>query len=779
MKRVIVGMILILIIVAGCHAPEPAPGPPDKVMFEGTSCSDINHPGPWCDQFPRIIASEGGYIASNSNDDWLKHIARYNAVLLTTDWPTYNNYVPEPAEDDPWGYLLGLNPSLKFISVIPAYLWGSTVCGPTASFPNCRAIYTAARTADGATGTDDGWLARGSGGAILVPSGGSATGYMNWSNLDPDGTTSYASWLADYYVTNIAPATCGDYDCWDGAYFEGMTIPHGLTNFASIDANENGITDLDPSEWDKCTVNEHQLDGYNLFFDVMASEGITVAGGEFGLSGLTDALADTYTAGHATAIYNGSFPLETWPRCAVSPHGFGADAIVPGPTGASGGNLWDYNMRAAIRAEDLDTFNVLMMDEAVVTSGYFGAYFTGTGLDATNLNHARRLTVASALLTNAYAVPRVDQDAYWYPCDECLVDVATGASGTDIADLGWLGWPYYDAINTTDGLTLRQTITNTDALNGMVWLREFEHGMVVVNATTSSQNVSIGSGWKYINGSAAYGGDHTHNPGGAAPSTLSVPAWDAYVLIRDTAPTPTPPATYTPGPVVPTSTPTPTPTRTPTPTATSTPTPTTAATATRTPTPTATPGSCATIIATIDGNLAEWSGRPSQLLSAASAQYTYPAETPSAADLSAEFWLGCSGADLIMAAVITDSVVIAPDGDLANGDAMEILIDGLADGIVRPGQDDHDLFVSPDGKAMDYLRPVLATVVAKTTPGSNWRFEMSVPLSVIWETLGSGDMVDVTLGLWDQDTVITTPTPGAPAGPDQVMIGPKQSWEID
>lgn len=770
--------VFVVLVVAGCRAEEPAPGPPDGLMFEGTSCDDINHPGPWCDQFPRIIASEGGYIASDSNDDWLKHVARANAVLLTTDWPTYNNYVPAPTEDDPWGYMLALNPDLKFISVIPAYLFGSTVCGPAASFPNCRAIYTAARTADGATGTSDGWLARDSGGAILAPPGSSATGYMNWSDLDPDGTTSYASWLADYYVTNIAAATCGGRTCWDGIYFEGMTTPHGLTNFASIDANENGITDLDPTEWDKCTVNQNQIDGYNLFFDVMASEGITVAGGEFGLSGLTDALADTYTAGHASAIFNGSFPLETWPRCAVSPHGFGADAIVPDPAGASGGNLWDYSMRAAIRAEDLDALNVLMMDEGVITNGYFGAYFTGTGLDTVNLNHARRLTVASALLTNAYAVPRVDQDAYWYPCDECLVDVASGAAGTDIADLGWLGWPYYDAINTTDGLTMRQTITNTDALSGLVWVREFEHGKVVFNATTSSQTVSIGSGWKYINGAGDYGGDHAHNPGGAAPSTLTVPAWDAYVLVRDTAPTPTPPATYTPGPALPTNTPTPTPTRTATPTRTPTPTPTTTATATRTPTPTATPGPCATIIATIDGNLAEWSGRPSQSLSAANAQYTYPAETPSAADLSAKFWLGCSGANLIMAGVITDSLVFQPEGDIANGDAMEILVDGLADGIIRPGQDDHDLFVAPNGKAMDYARPLLATVVARTTPGSNWRFEISVPLSVIWETLGSGDTIDVRLGLWDRDASVT-PTPGAPAGPDQVMIGPKQSWEID
>ena len=109
---------------------------------------------------------------------------------------------------------------------------------------------------------------------------------------------------------------------------------------------------------------------------------------------------------------------------------------------------------------------------------------------------------------------------------------------------------------------------------------------------------------------------------------------------------------------------------------------------------------------------------------------------------------------------------------------MEIAIDALADGINRPGQDDHDLFVSPDGRAMDYQVPVAATVVARTTPGSNWRFEMSVPLSVIWTGLGSGDDLDVILGLWDRDTT-ATPVPGAPAGPDQIMIGPPQNWTLN
>jgi len=739
------------------------------VMFDGTAAGVVNG-GPWneLDSFPRIIASEGGYNVSDSNDEWLKHIARAHAVLLTTDWPNYNAYIPRPDEQHPWAYLKALNPNLKFIATLPTRMWPTSYCW-TGAYQNRCAIYTAARSADGASPAGD-WLARNIAGSVLQPYPNPANDdYMNWSSIAPDGDTTYGPWLSAYYSDTIDTATCDGGPCWNAVYVEGMTIPHALSNFGYIDADENGTPDI--TQWNKCTINTHQLDGYNTFFDVLATQGITVAGGEFSLSGLTDPLSNSYTAGHATAAFNGSFPLESWPRCAENPNTIGADAIVPDPDGAAGGNLWDYNMRSSIRWEDQDVLNVLMMDEAIITNGYFDPYFTGTGLDTANLNHARRLTCGSAALINGYCVPRVDQDYYWYPCDECLVDLTTGASGTDIADLGWLGWPYYDAIvndaTAQNGMTMRQLISDTLALSGHVWTREFSNGMVVFNATTSAASVTIPAGFDKITANGAYGGDATHNPGGAAGTSLSVAAWDVYFLIRDTAPAPTAVATRTPTPTpttgaaLPTSTPTPTPTATPT----RTPTP--------TPTPTRTPLPCPTLAVTMDGSLAEWTSRPSQALSAANAQYINPLATPSAADLSGRMWLACNGANLVMAGIITDTVILEPAGDLYNGDAAEISVDGLADGIVRPLQDDHDLFVSPGGQLRDYQYAVPgATVVARSTPGSNWRFELSVPLSYIWTTLASGGNIDTVLGLWDRDTS-ATPVPGAPAGPDQIMIGPR------
>lgn len=757
-------------------------------MFEGAACSDVNNPGPWCDQFPHIIASNGGDVVSDSNNARLDTFARSHAVLLHPDWPTYYTYSNPPPQLDPFGYLHDLNPALKFLSVFrmyantDIYAGDDSYCHIIDTYPNRCAITSAAATANGTAASTDGWYAKTAAGVRIYQPQGNY--YLNWSNLDPDNAVdSYASWLGNYYLDNIATAVCDGVLCWNGAYLEMAGIPHPLSGasgqpgFASIDANENGTTDIDVAEWDKCTMDANQMDGYNLFYDILASGGITVAGGETSLSGLTDALAPSYDSGHATAAFNGSFPLLDWPRCAIDPHGFGADSTVPDPAGDPGGNKWDYNMRAAIRFEDQDRLNVFMLDNAIITDSFFGTYFTGTGLDTANLNHARRVTMISAMLINAYGVPREDRVSRTYPCDECLVDVATGLAGTDIADLGWAGWPYADAMEAGTTLTMRDAISDTLALDDRVWCREFQHAIACFNSTNTTATVTVGSGWKYIQASTGYPnyGDGTHNPGGAAGTTINIPAWDGTVLMRDTAATPTPPPTYTPTPTPTSGGPTSTPTRTPTPTPTATATPTPTPGATATPVPLA----CATIAATIDGNLAEWRFRSSQPLTAANAEYLRPAATPIAADLSGRLWVACSGDNLLIAGLITDTVILDPfdiAGYIFAGDAAEVQIDGLADGLIRPGQDDHDLAISSGGQAFDYSIPLSATVVAAKTPGSNWRFELSMPLDSIWSGLGTGSDIYTTMALYDRDT---TGTPTPPAAADQIMVGPRWTWRIN
>jgi hypothetical protein len=592
MKRLVIvaGLLLVAVFVASCQRP-PEPGPPDlpdQVMFAGGTCDDVPNHGPWCDKFPRIAASNGGDVVSDSNNARLDTFARAYFVLLHSDWPTYSEYSTPPSQLDPFGYLRSINPALRVIATLRMYQYPAGYCTNADAFPNCMALRAAADTADGATASGDGWYAKDAAGAQITLSTGEQ--FINWSDLDPDSASDWPTWLASYYTSTIATATCDGAPCYNGVYVEMVGMPHELTNFSKIDANENSVTDLDVTEWDKCIVNQNQMDGYNLFFDLLASDGITVAGGETSLSGLTDALSPSYLSGHATAGFTGSFPLTTWPRCATNPHTFSVDSIIPNPAGVSGGNLWDYAMRGAVKREDANQLNVLMLDRAIfLNSGYFQFYFGGTGTTtAQKDHHARRLVVASAMLLNAYAIPREDRVSSTYPCDECLVNRTTGIAGTSVSNLGWAGWPDYDAIDVATGLTMRQVIALGQDLSNRVWCRETQYAKVCVNAKTTAQTVTVGSGWNYIQADATQG-DLIHNPGGAAGTTISIPAWDATILIRNGASTPTPVFTNTPTSIF-TNTPTPTPTNTPTPTATPTRTPTRTPTPTAGPTPTPIPG---------------------------------------------------------------------------------------------------------------------------------------------------------------------------------------------
>lgn len=166
-------------------------------------------------------------------------------------------------------------------------------------------------------------------------------------------------------------------------------------------------------------------------------------------------------------------------------------------------------------------------------------------------------------------------------------------------------------------------------------------------------------------------------------------------------------------------------------------------------------------------------------MTASNRRYLMPlTPTPSAADLSGRLYVACNGSYLSIAGIMTDTQIYSPTGDLATGDSIEVLIDGRNDGLYRPRQDDHDLFFDPAGNAQDrdLAYPLKATVVAVVTPGSNWRFEANIPLTQVWRLIRKDSKIKVTFGLYDQDVAITTPTPGAPSGPSQVMIGPPKVW---
>ena len=554
---------LALLVLVSCGKPPRSVEPTEEPMLgigTGLGCSLGGIGGPWDadHQFPRIIATDGDYNVADSNATNLDAIARYDGVLWTLDWPTYQNYSPTPEVTTPFAYVRALNAGTKFIGVQHSFQTaGQDMCHIPATYPHRCDIMTAQTTADGhtvaglPTPPGDGWYAKDDEATVLSSGINPPEYYINWSDLDPDAPdTSWAEWFGNYIVNDVWDDQCSGSRCWDGFYIESIGIPHGRTNFAKIDANENGIVDLSEGTWDKCTVDAHQMDAYNIFFNTLMDGGIDVAGGEGVMdAGLSGPDSGSYLLGYATAGFNGDFPRESWPDCSNGPHSFNGGWTVPD------GSKWHYNMRQAIRTEDAGALVVLMEGENLFDDGdpntLDDTYFRNYVVDELQ---QKRLVVGSAMLINAYSVPHRNQAPPIYPCDECLVDTSTGNSTTAIADGGWLGCPLSDAFNMTDGQTLREVLTTGGLLSGKVWRRQYTGGIVYVNASEETQEVVLGPGYSYINGSAENGGDHVHNPGGPAPETISIHAYDAYVLIRDEVvpptetptPTPTPAATSLP-----------------------------------------------------------------------------------------------------------------------------------------------------------------------------------------------------------------------------------------
>jgi len=181
--------------------------------------------------------------------------------------------------------------------------------------------------------------------------------------------------------------------------------------------------------------------------------------------------------------------------------------------------------------------------------------------------------------------------------------------------------------------------------------------------------------------------------------------------------------------------------------------------ATATPTPVLPCGvtafTCATVQPTIDGQLSEWSGVTGYTIDNSNYNYMYPlTPTPSPADLSGTFYCGYDNVSLYLAGVITDTTVISPGiYSILNGDAAEIGVDALADGLYKPRLDDHELQISPDNKVRDYgIYPIESTSAISLT-ASGWQFEMSVSAANLGgNNATSGGQMCLAFGLTDNDT---------------------------
>jgi hypothetical protein len=115
-----------------------------------------------------------------------------------------------------------------------------------------------------------------------------------------------------------------------------------------------------------------------------------------------------------------------------------------------------------------------------------------------------RFALASALMFDGYFCYTNENDAYysdwWY--DEYSVDVNTGNSEKNLKYKGYLGSPINKAfnVNNTDQKLSNILKNNYLEAENIVWRRDFEHGIVLVNPTKNSQNIKLSKTYKKING---------------------------------------------------------------------------------------------------------------------------------------------------------------------------------------------------------------------------------------------------------------------------------------
>ncbi len=127
-----------------------------------------------------------------------------------------------------------------------------------------------------------------------------------------------------------------------------------------------------------------------------------------------------------------------------------------------------------------------------------------------------RLGFVASLFGSVYYNPANRNDyrqVYWY--DEFWVDWATGKPTSDASKgRGYLGQPVSEAYTVSPN----------------IWRRDYQHGIVLLNNTTSTVTIDLGDEFRYIDGQQ----DKVANPGGLTTS-LVLTSRDARVLLTTEA----------------------------------------------------------------------------------------------------------------------------------------------------------------------------------------------------------------------------------------------------
>lgn len=548
-----------------------------RIGWEGGLYTDVH-------QFPRIKMSNGNYVPSqNATTAVLDGLQYADIVEFVAD--RANWYANACTTIDTSDYLRDRNPDIKLYGVYHAYGFvDASVLNPTCN------PFVYSKWADGyhtANNTGGDWYMRDTSGAVVMQNASGSTANQTWLDWTDDqpgmSTNNLPAWWGAHVTNSFAPQECASASCWDGVILEAAGVPAASRGYL-WDVNRNGIRDYEEAGKGRAWVNAQTYAGWISAFNAIETGttlGIMTDGGWQpnptgfndlpAMRGDVDIAEDFEWPTEATFVNDCS---NTWSNCPVAP---------------PNAEWWAFHMRQYLTWQDTagtgpntaSYINAMGYYSDIKDKIYSGSTTWGTYL----LSEAqyKRFLLASTLLDNGYAQIHAGQYGGW--CDECGVNLTTGRSELSHAATGWLGCPLDVARTTNTNATMRDVMaTDWQALSDYVWKREFTNGLVVVNPGTTATTVNIGTGWKRIyspSGAASY------NNGAAVTGNLTIPAMNAYVLIRSGASTPTVTPTATTG-----STPTPTPTRT------ATPTPTHTATVTRTPTPTRTATSTPTWTAT-------------------------------------------------------------------------------------------------------------------------------------------------------------------------------------
>ena len=564
---IVVGMLLVLV---SCqtriqNVPEPVATeefePPSGVGL-GCSILDGSRPGynggPWNSEheFPRLWAANFNNIPTWFSRTYLDGIENYKMIDWQADVPYYweNGAMTAWTESEsPFDYYRTLNPDLKIMAYLPG---GFNYVNSW----NCANNPVKCALRDANTSND--WWMQSNTGGYVFPFNNTTDALTGVTGTD---ATDWATWTSDYIISDDVlmrsdPVSYNDY--WDGLHLDVMSsVPHHLAGI-TWDMDRNGAADQGEESKGKLWMDQYKTE----MSDAMLSNGVVkveAAGKvwygngawEPAYTGIND---DPASMAYLHGAFDERFPTYPW----YDPVGCGNNSNTACPSiGAvkTAGNYWAFHMQRMINWEDnarSPAFYKNIYTELDTDGSPFNDYVTSQA-------QSQRFILGSFLVGgNGYvAISDTSRSVSW--CDECGVS-STGQTQASIDASNWLGCPYDVSHNTTDGRTMREIIADEGkfALQNYVWYRCFTGGCVYVNPTTSTQLVTVGSGYKKIHGTY----DVAHNDGSTVSSTISIDPMDAYALIRVSAATPTPLPTLPGGA---TATPTPTPTGvipTPTPT---------------------------------------------------------------------------------------------------------------------------------------------------------------------------------------------------------------------